>query len=63
MGSISYVGWSVLFASAILFGTLLGIILGEWKNTSRRTQSLLAIGLVLLVVSSVISGYSGYLKQ
>jgi len=62
MGDLSYVGWSVLFASCILFGTLLGIVLGEWKNTSARTRLLLTLGLVCLVVSSVISGYSGYLK-
>jgi L-rhamnose-H+ transport protein len=63
MGKLSYVGWSVLFASCILFGTLLGIFLGEWKNTSPRTRWLLALGLIFLVVSSVVSGYSGYLKQ
>jgi L-rhamnose-H+ transport protein len=63
MGDISYIGWAVLMASAILFSTILGIFLGEWKNTSSRTKTLLALGLVLLVLSSVISGYSGYLKQ
>ena len=63
MGDRSYVGWSVLFASCILFGTLLGIVLGEWKNTSGRTRLLLALGLICLVASSFISGYSGYLKS
>lgn len=63
MGKLSYIGWSVLMASAILFSTLLGIFLGEWNNTSRRTKTLLAVGLALLVASSVVSGYSGYLKQ
>jgi L-rhamnose-H+ transport protein len=63
MGDISYIGWAVLMASAILFSTILGIFLGEWKNTSTRTKTLLALGLALLVFSSVISGYSGYLKQ
>ena len=53
----------LLMASAIMFSTLLGIFLGEWKKTSQRTRSLLAAGLLLLVASSVISGYSGYLKQ
>ncbi|HPA19465.1 MAG TPA: L-rhamnose/proton symporter RhaT [Verrucomicrobiae bacterium] len=62
MGSLSYIGWAVLMASAILFSTLLGILLGEWKGTSSRTRALLAIGLVLLIGSSVISAYSGYLK-
>jgi L-rhamnose-H+ transport protein len=63
MGSLSYIGWSVLMASVILFSTILGIMLGEWKNTSPRTRWLLAIGLAFLVASSVISGYSGYLNQ
>ena len=63
MGNLSYVGWSVLMASVILFSTVLGIFLGEWKNTSLRTRVLLALGLFCLVASSVISGYSGYLKQ
>ena len=41
MGSLAYIGWSVLMASAILFSTLLGILLGEWKNTSGRTPNAL----------------------
>jgi len=63
MGDMAYVGWAVLMASAILFSTLLGIFLGEWKSTSVRTRSLLAVGLVLLLGSSVITGYSGYLGK
>lgn len=62
MGALSYIGWAVLMASAILFSTLLGILLGEWKGTSGRTRALLACGLVLLIGSSVLSAYSGYLK-
>jgi L-rhamnose-H+ transport protein len=52
-----------MFSGAILFSTLIGIGLGEWRSTSARTRMLLVLGLVCLVVSSVISGYSGYLKQ
>lgn len=62
MGALSYIGWAVLMASAILFSTLLGIFLGEWKGTSGRTRALLAVGLILLIGSSVISAYSGSLK-
>ena len=63
MGHLKYIGWSVMFSGTIMFSTVLGIGLGEWKNTSARTRLLLALGLVFLVASSVISGYSGYLKQ
>jgi len=63
MGEMSYVGWAVLMASMIMFSTLLGILLGEWTGTSKRTRKRLALGLVLLILSSVITGYSGYLGQ
>lgn len=62
MGKTAYIGWAVLMASAILFSTLLGILLGEWKGTSSRTRTRLAAGLALLIASSVVAGYSGYLK-
>jgi L-rhamnose-H+ transport protein len=57
MGATSYIGWAVLMASIILFSQLLGIMLGEWKGTSRRTIQRLVIGLVLLIVSSALAGY------
>ena len=63
MGKMAYIGWAVLMASAILFSTLLGIFLGEWKGTSGRTRGLLAIGLVLLLSSAVLAAYSGKLSQ
>jgi L-rhamnose-H+ transport protein len=63
MGDMGYVGWAVLMASAILFSSLPGIFLGEWKSTSGRTRGLLTVGLILLVLSSVIAGYSGSLKE
>ncbi len=63
MGDRAYIGWAVFMASLILFSTLLGIVLGEWKGTSARTRMLLAVGLLLLLGSSVAAGYSGYAKQ
>jgi L-rhamnose-H+ transport protein len=61
MGKTSYIGWAVLMASQILFSQLLGLFLGEWKNTGRKTRSLLATGLVLLIASAIIAGYAGSL--
>jgi L-rhamnose-H+ transport protein len=60
MGSTSYIGWAVLMASSILFGQIFGLMLGEWKGTSARTIRLLATGLVLLVVSSGVAVWAGY---
>ncbi|MGA3262525.1 MAG: L-rhamnose/proton symporter RhaT [Terracidiphilus sp.] len=61
MGSTSYIGWAVLMAATILFSQLLGILLGEWKGTSAKTRGLLAAGLVLLIASAALAGYSGSL--
>jgi len=61
MGNTSYIGWAVLMASAILFSQILGLFLGEWKGTSKKTMRLLGTGLVLLVLSAVVAGYSGHL--
>jgi L-rhamnose-H+ transport protein len=62
MGPLDYIGWAVLMASAILFSSLLGVLLGEWKGTSSRTRGLLVLGLLLLLASAAIAGYSGRLK-
>jgi L-rhamnose-H+ transport protein len=48
-------------ASIIIFSTIWGISLKEWKGTSPRTQSLVAAGLVLLVASTIVVGYGNYL--
>ena len=63
MGDQSYVGWAVLMASSIMFSGVLGLMLGEWKGTSAKTRGLLTCGLVVLLGSAVIAGYSGRLGQ
>ncbi|MGA3286988.1 MAG: L-rhamnose/proton symporter RhaT [Bacteroidota bacterium] len=63
MGPTAYVGWALLMACQILFGSIIGILLGEWKGTSRKTKIILTAGLLLLVLTSVLSGYGGKLAQ
>jgi L-rhamnose-H+ transport protein len=50
-------------ASIIIFATLWGIVLHEWKGTSRRTKMLVTAGLALLIGSTVIVGYGNYLAS
>lgn len=63
MGETKYIGFSVLFAAAILFSTILGMAMGEWKGTSGRTRTCLAAGLLLLLASTCIAGYSSYAAE
>ena len=62
MGKYGFSSWTLHMASIIIFATLWGIALKEWKGTSRRTKALVALGLFLLVGSTVIVGYGNYLK-
>ena len=48
-------------ASIIIFSTLWGLALHEWRGASRRALRLLALSLAILVGSTVIIGYGNYL--
>jgi L-rhamnose-H+ transport protein len=49
-------------AGTILFATLWGAVLQEWRGTSRRTKAMGALGFALLIVSTLVVGYGNYLK-
>lgn len=61
MGKFEFSSWTLHMASIIIFSTLWGIMLHEWKGTSKRTHVLIAIGLAALIASTVIVGYGNYL--
>ena len=62
MGDFSFASWTLHMASIIIFSTLWGVVLHEWKGSSKRTHRLIALGLFVLVLSTVIVGYGNYLK-
>ena len=62
MGKYDFSSWTLHMASIIIFATLWGLALKEWKGTSLRTKSLVACGLFLLIGSTVVVGYGNYLK-
>jgi L-rhamnose-H+ transport protein len=62
MGKYDFSSWTLHMASIIIFATLWGLFLKEWRGTSRRTQALVALGLFLLISSTIVVGYGNYLK-
>jgi L-rhamnose-H+ transport protein len=60
MGRYKFSSWTLHMASIIIFSTLWGIALKEWKGASGRTWLLVAISLLVLVGSTVIVGYGNY---
>lgn len=62
MGKYEFSSWTLHMASIIIFSTLWGIVLREWKGTSRRTHVLIAIGLALLIASTIVVGWGNFMK-
>lgn len=61
MGAFAFSSWTLHLSSIIIFSSMWGWFLHEWKGTSRRSHLLFATGLVVLVLSTVIVGYGNYL--
>ncbi len=62
MGQYAFSSWTLHMASIIIFATILGFALKEWRGTSVRTHSMVGIGLAFLVASTIVVGYGNYIK-
>ena len=51
MGEMRYISFAVVMGSCVLFSSLLGVLLGEWKGTCAKTKAALGAGLLVLAVS------------
>jgi L-rhamnose-H+ transport protein len=61
MGAYKFSSWTLHMASIIIFSSLWGIALHEWRGASFRTKSWLAVSLAVLVLSTMVVGYGNYL--
>ena len=61
MGRYKFSSWTLHMASIMIFSTLWGIALKEWKGAGLRTKCLVGLSLFVLVASTVIVGYGNYL--
>jgi L-rhamnose-H+ transport protein len=60
MGRYKFSSWTLHMASIIIFSTLWGIALKEWKGAGGRTRLLVGMSLLVLVISTIIVGYGNY---
>lgn len=63
MGKYDFSSWTLHMASIIIFSSLWGIALHEWRGTSKRTHVLIGLGLLILVGSTCVVGYGSYLAK
>ena len=61
MGKYGFSSWTLHMASIIIFSSLWGIGLKEWKGAGARALWVLTLALLLLVGSTMIVGYGNYL--
>jgi L-rhamnose-H+ transport protein len=61
MGAYQFSSWTIHMASIVIFSTLWGIGLKEWKGAGWAAIRLLVLGLAVLLGSTMIIGYGNYL--
>lgn len=61
MGRFRFSSWTLHMASIIIFSTLWGVALNEWKGAGRKTKWMVALSLFVLVTSTLVVGYGNYL--
>jgi L-rhamnose-H+ transport protein len=63
MGRFGFASWTLHMASIIIFSTMWGWIFHEWKGSSKKAHSLIATGIVMLILSTIIIGVGTWLKS
>jgi len=61
MGQYKFSSWTLHMASIIIFSSIWGLALHEWKGASPKAKGLLFLGLAVLVASTFVVGYGNLL--
>ncbi|MBN1909433.1 MAG: hypothetical protein JW818_06830, partial [Pirellulales bacterium] len=57
----AFVAFPMMLVAAILFGNLAGILTGEWRSSSRRARTVMAVGVAVLCLAFLIFGMAQHL--
>ncbi len=63
MGKFGFASWTLHMASIIIFSTMWGWIFHEWKGSSKKAHSLIAAGIAMLIMSTMVIGYGTFLSS
>jgi L-rhamnose-H+ transport protein len=56
MGKFDFASWTLHMASIIIFGTIWGWVLHEWKGSGKKAHLLIAGGVATLILSTCVIG-------
>ena len=62
MGRYDFSSWTIHMAFIIIFGTLWGLWLREWRGVRPATANLVWAGIAILILSTVVVGWGTYLS-
>ena len=62
MGKFGFASWTLHMASIIIFSTMWGWIFHEWKGSSKKAHGLIATGIAVLIISTIIIGIGTWMK-
>ena len=63
MGRYDFSSWSIHLAFVIMFSTLCGILALEWKGVSRRTMQWVFVAIIILTLSTIITGFGNAMAK
>jgi len=63
MGRYDFSSWTIHMAFIIVFSNMWGLILHEWRGSSRRTLQMVFTGILVLVVSTLVVGLGNYIAS
>ena len=63
MGEYVFSSWTLHMASIIIFSSIWGLALHEWRGSSRFTKFILGVGIFTLIYSTIVVGYGNFMKQ
>jgi len=55
--------WILHMAFIILVANMWGIVLKEWKGVSKKTKTIIAIGIFTIIASVLVVGYGNYVHE
>lgn len=61
MGRYGFSSWTLHMSSIIIFATIWGLVLKEWRGASRKSIATMTVGLVTLVGATVVIGLGNYI--
>ena len=63
MGEYEFTSWAIHMIMLVLFSAVAGLVMKEWRNTSKVTRRWLIIALAVLVIAILLLTYGNYLGE